>query len=807
MKKEGNRVNISPKKASRKKRAKYSRNGCLTCKRKKVKCDETTPICSRCARLHLKCVYSHNYKFQSGLPKSLRRNNAGTERNFQLNLGTNPLPTDRLPSLSSPESSQEPINEFGILLANQEQLVGDILAADQRFQTFPRQLNAVPNIGTSVPIPTGIPDSRIPEDTLNMLIHTPQSESGSISLSDIYNGSPSELNLQDFANSFTGVKLPKDARPTSKIDPAISQIKEDDSSADYDFHTSLLKSDSAETLSQICISLNLKPAESMHFKSFVKNDQLILNPFASTYLDSAFIKVFIKNARSSTYLLNAMLACGARYLLDKADSEYKSISKSNGQKQTDIELKLKKQIEFHGRARTCYLSNCFRYLKLLLEKPERVQFEVESALLTSLLLTADLSSYAGSNWSVHLSGARQLLKDYVDAKIPITPTVAIAKYLFSSLELSDWLAVPKESELPSSDELNRWLPIPSNYGPQSQLSRLGLTYDGYRVHKRDDGTTYITPEIGTFKVYMGFTDDSINIMKQIILARHEMRDGQHAADPLKVCEILGMISNARNFFIMTNKAPYKIPLSSKYHPLYEGVDKSKAPLAGYYHVTNLHLEPKDSWFSYFDFCSQIRVDALHIYMLCSDSFLNLDPTSEQVRRLFNSAIKDVQFLIRLSRNLSAEEELKLEKYYNSDIVETDPFSVTKMDVMKGVVEMSRPKLNEICQRVFHETLTNPIDYSKYLSYQIDHRICMVQSVLMLFGYCCVTAEEKILIECMLMKLLRVGTKSGKISLERLNRIWTMRRIRYKDPSGRIFRLEPDFGNDFFFNDGRGLLFT
>lgn len=42
-----------PRKGHRK-----SRNGCLTCKKRKVKCDEVSPRCDICARLSLTCVFA-----------------------------------------------------------------------------------------------------------------------------------------------------------------------------------------------------------------------------------------------------------------------------------------------------------------------------------------------------------------------------------------------------------------------------------------------------------------------------------------------------------------------------------------------------------------------------------------------------------------------------------------------------------------------------------------------------------------------------------------------------------------------------
>ena len=45
--------------------AKRSRNGCLTCRSRKRKCDENKPICNECRRLRIKCIW---------MPRTQRRN-------------------------------------------------------------------------------------------------------------------------------------------------------------------------------------------------------------------------------------------------------------------------------------------------------------------------------------------------------------------------------------------------------------------------------------------------------------------------------------------------------------------------------------------------------------------------------------------------------------------------------------------------------------------------------------------------------------------------------------------------------------
>lgn len=46
------------------KKRKYSRGGCMECKRRKMKCDEGKPFCFNCTRLKKECIYQHKQKFR-----------------------------------------------------------------------------------------------------------------------------------------------------------------------------------------------------------------------------------------------------------------------------------------------------------------------------------------------------------------------------------------------------------------------------------------------------------------------------------------------------------------------------------------------------------------------------------------------------------------------------------------------------------------------------------------------------------------------------------------------------------------------
>lgn len=51
---------VSPGASHRRHHCRRSRNGCLTCKRRKVRCDEQKPQCYHCRRLNLDCVWKDN---------------------------------------------------------------------------------------------------------------------------------------------------------------------------------------------------------------------------------------------------------------------------------------------------------------------------------------------------------------------------------------------------------------------------------------------------------------------------------------------------------------------------------------------------------------------------------------------------------------------------------------------------------------------------------------------------------------------------------------------------------------------------
>lgn len=58
---------------------KYSRNGCLECKRRRMKCDEGKPACWQCARLNRECIYVPNAKNRKRKPRKAKDGSGTSE--------------------------------------------------------------------------------------------------------------------------------------------------------------------------------------------------------------------------------------------------------------------------------------------------------------------------------------------------------------------------------------------------------------------------------------------------------------------------------------------------------------------------------------------------------------------------------------------------------------------------------------------------------------------------------------------------------------------------------------------------------
>lgn len=130
-------------------RRKYSKNGCLECKRRKVKCDETKPECWQCTHLSKRCEYRDGTiqfrptkvgDLKISKPRSGSARSLNNSKKFQVDK-ENPK-KHSIPELDITDGSSY---STGVIDLNS--LLNDaLLLANDLFSTIPEPLNDVENI-------------------------------------------------------------------------------------------------------------------------------------------------------------------------------------------------------------------------------------------------------------------------------------------------------------------------------------------------------------------------------------------------------------------------------------------------------------------------------------------------------------------------------------------------------------------------------------------------------------------------------------------------------------------------------------
>ncbi|GME95893.1 unnamed protein product [[Candida] boidinii] len=345
---------------------------------------------------------------------------------------------------------------------------------------------------------------------------------------------------------------------------------------------------------------------------------------------------------------------------------------------------------------------------------------------------------------------------------------------------------------------------------------------------------------------------------------------------------MNLISRSRSFGIMTNKAPYRIPLDSPYHPYnklgyhYNNPDGKNIVMSGYIHNTN----PKTSntydslnWYSWQDLSQQLYTDAGLLKLYATRRVFG-----KYGLRIDECAVKDVvdRMILGLSclivfkdkNDISSHDLNKLYEYYNGITLNStqtttattknnnnnnkikqqihtltitdssidapgdgdEDIVVNENDDEAAEIKLSIPKessmlknmsikssntikvnrtsntdrindlkndLENVSENVKTQKLEDDnkssssyrsfnnaksiddeeesIDFDKYLYYQLDNRLVMVQWPLFVCGLCSVRPEQKIIIDCCFHALMNLGVGSGEISLSKLRKVWDLQK--------------------------------
>ncbi|CCH62847.1 hypothetical protein TBLA_0I01890 [Henningerozyma blattae CBS 6284] len=331
---------------------KYSRNGCTECKKRRMKCDETKPICWQCSRLNRSCIYILN-------PKNKKRNSTTSPTQQQQT-------TTKTKSKSISESRS---------LSESKLPTTTTTTAAVPVMTATRASDILNNIDLS-PLQHTTASASPPKQVANPLTHNyflsnDDSQSLLQDLNDIIN-----MKLNDYISLNNGVAI--DVYDNNSINNNMGKI-----------HTHIPNSICSKDVIQFNINLEETfPVEKQHLKymKFFVNQVLnIISPFFENQ-PNPLKDIFLSFAKYEPYLMSAILAIGAS-----------SLYRLNGEGEDNKNYGV-------------YLNNCLNLLDNILAEVEGAEDKIESIILTMMLLTWDCIHTMDNQWRLRLKNVVGLFK-------------------------------------------------------------------------------------------------------------------------------------------------------------------------------------------------------------------------------------------------------------------------------------------------------------------------------------------------------------------------------------------------------------
>ena len=430
----------------------YSKKGCRECKRRKIKCDEGKPHCGRCVKLSKECSYPHNGERVLRVSSKYWDKTGHSQSPLSIQLYQRPgvKPTvinteiqikklePRAPSESQvlpqgsfigkfPVTSKDDVSEKGTSLTRIPHTSkgeisgqneddddtsinrGNITVASQR-ENITSIDSSNPSSNISEPYPVS---SFYDYNDLNLLGHDLNNF-----VSDIMSSS-----------NFDGV-LDVDV----DVDEYINEIYSEFNKRDIDQEKDKIP---------INVPLDSVKVNSLEETKYLANFYYIfahqMNPWGKFYPELNIIAnpirdTILTQANNAPFLRAMLLAQGAMLA-----------HKSTGS------VKDKNSCHF-------YLSTCLRLLEPELSKTQmsndQLASNIESILITVLLLTASNAAATTQNWRPHLKGAKDLILRSIKTGKQLTKTFIICKHWFLALELLAGLSTRQGGTVSCDEELD-----------------------------------------------------------------------------------------------------------------------------------------------------------------------------------------------------------------------------------------------------------------------------------------------------------------------------------------------------------------
>ncbi|CAK9436810.1 uncharacterized protein LODBEIA_P13320 [Lodderomyces beijingensis] len=465
----------------------YSKGGCRECKRLKRKCTEEKPSCKECIRLSKVCTYPEAGESVQRVSRKVMRENPKRFDKFETAKARRRAKPLTIQMYHGPEKHQKrtktvaketsPEDQKFSSVSSLERLYGRSFHSNSFPQSNMRSHSAQGESQAHTPSqfhhePTATHSSTIQQQDVPQSSQFGFHQGGgggggdvdpnSLLLGDVYNNEDLSVLAADLNN------LVNDIMFTSNI----SQHQEDFDQNLFDPYFNIPTVYVDDIPKHIPLDyINLKTdderrylkefydifaMEILPFGAFDKNTGLYSNPIRD---------VIMKYAAGEPFLLSAVLSQGA-----KLESNKKSSTS-------------KKDLENCGT----YLSACLKLLGPALSRnrdklvKDDLTSNIESILITVLLLTSSSATTEKQSWRPHLKGAKDIIVKATNRKIRSSKTLILCKLWFADFEILAGLSSDLGGTLRTKEEMDSVLNFDDEY-VESVLRQSDLIQDnGFNV--------------------------------------------------------------------------------------------------------------------------------------------------------------------------------------------------------------------------------------------------------------------------------------------------------------------------------------
>lgn len=358
---------------------KYSRNGCVECKRRRIKCDETKPSCWQCARLNRECIYISNPKNKKRKPKK-----GSVEKPL--------LKNESEKSTLKKEHSEDFAGKQATITSNTSHTVPTTAVTLAPLTTNAPTATTTNATGTHIEeMPTvGVTSvacaNNVEENNSITKSATLPNANAPVSNMDGYDANLLIQNLNDIVSmklndSFLLNESLKDLRlPELDIPELLPQTADPVSSVPISFLVN-----NVITFNTKLSSFQLGGVHDGYLKVFFNDCLDSIAPFFQNQ-ENPLRDIILSFARNESYLLSATLAVGA------------SIA---NRKSASLE---------DERNYCAYLSHCLSLLGEQFQNEANVLNKIEPITFTVIMLAWDCINTMNSQWRSHLKGVTDLFK-------------------------------------------------------------------------------------------------------------------------------------------------------------------------------------------------------------------------------------------------------------------------------------------------------------------------------------------------------------------------------------------------------------